>query len=65
VLVVGNSPDSEYGNLVEDTFRRSENRVIRFPTQKYTELPRFYQVADLAVFPKQCSLSFYDAVESV
>lgn len=61
VLVVGNSPDSEYGNLVEDTFRRSENRVIRFPTQKYTELPRFYQVADLAVFPKQCSLSFYDA----
>ena len=39
----------------------SPNRVIHFPTQKYIDLPVFYQMADLCIFPKQCSLSFYDA----
>ncbi|NMP37321.1 MAG: glycosyltransferase family 4 protein [Clostridiales bacterium] len=59
-VVVGNT-DGEYGERVEQSFGKSENRVIRFPTQKYCDLAEFYQAADLSVFAKQCSLSFYDA----
>lgn len=60
LIVVGNT-NSEYGKEVEEIFRKSENRILRFPTQKYVDLPKFYQASDLSVFPKQCSLSFYDA----
>ncbi len=60
-VVVGNIYDNEYGNKVKELFENSENRVIRFPTQKYVDLPKFYQAADLNVYAKQCSLSFYDA----
>lgn len=60
VLVVGNS-SGEYGKEIEKIFNESENRIIRFPTQKYSDLAQFYQSSDLSVFPKQCSLSFYDA----
>lgn len=60
VFVVVGKTSGEYGNQVEGKFSRSENRIIRFPTQKYSDLAPFYQAADLAVFPRQCSLSFYD-----
>ncbi|MCK1191803.1 glycosyltransferase family 4 protein [Streptococcus uberis] len=58
-LIVGNTI-GEYGKKVEETFGFSENKIIRFPAQKYTDLPEFYQVSDLAVFARECSLSFYD-----
>ena len=29
--------------------------------EKYLNLAKFYQIADATVFPKQCSMSFYDA----
>ena len=61
VLVAVGGTAGEYGKEVEKIFSESENRVIRFPTQKYCDLPRFYQAADLSVFARQCSLSFYDA----
>lgn len=60
LVVVGNS-EGEYGKEVDSLFSKSRNRILRFPTQKYIDLPQFYQMADLCVFPKQCSLSFYDA----
>lgn len=60
LLVVGNT-SGEYGREVEDLFNKSENRIIRYPTQRYMDLAQFYQVADVSVFPKECSLSFYDA----
>ncbi len=60
LLVVGNASGA-YREEVEREFADSENRIIRFPTKKYIDLARFYQAADLSVFPKQCSLSFYDA----
>lgn len=60
LLVVGNISD-DYGKEVEELFKKSENRIIRFPTQKYEDLAQYYQAADLSVFPKQCSLSFFDA----
>lgn len=61
VLIVVGSTSGDYGKEVEQIFSESENRVIRFPTQKYCDLAKFYQAADLSVFAKQCSLSFYDA----
>lgn len=61
ILIVVGKTTGNYGEKVEELFSNSENRIIRFPTQKYTDLPIFYQAADLSVFPKQCSLSFYDA----
>lgn len=60
LIAVGNTV-GEYGAEVERIFAESKNRILRFPTQPYTELHTFYQAADLSVFPKQCSLSFYDA----
>lgn len=60
LIVVGNA-NSSYEKEVEKLFKKSENRIIRFPTQKYIDLPKFYQAADLSIFPKQSSLSFYDA----
>ena len=61
LILVGNSPDNKYGYELDKLFETSHNRIIRFPTQKYFDLPKFYQASDLAIFPKQCSLSFYDA----
>lgn len=59
-LVVGNS-SGEFGINVETIFSNSKNRIIRVPIQDYLSLPQFYQIADIAIFPKQNSMSFYDA----
>ena len=61
LVCVGTPPNNEYGKKVEEILRKSENQIIMFPTQGYLELAKFYQQADLSVFPKQCSMSFYDA----
>lgn len=58
-LIIGNT-EGDNSIRLEESFSASKYRVIRFPTQKYYKLPEFYQAADIAVFPKQCSLSFYD-----
>lgn len=59
-VVIGNT-DGEYGRQVEETFKLSENRIIRLPTQRYFDLARYYQSVDLAMYPKQCSMSFFEA----
>lgn len=61
LVCVGSPPDSDYGRKVKKTLDESQNRIIMFPTQKYSDLAQFYQAADLSVFPRQCSMSFYDA----
>lgn len=61
LVCVGTPPDNDYGKEVKKLFDKSENRIIMFPTQNYLELAQFYQMADLSIFPKQCSMSFYDA----
>ena len=58
-VLVGNTI-GDYGKDIEKCLAESENVILRFPTQRYTDLAKFYQSADLAIFPKQCSLSFYD-----
>ncbi|TCI71258.1 MULTISPECIES: glycosyltransferase family 4 protein [unclassified Exiguobacterium] len=61
VLVVVGNTSGDYGKQVDKILSESQNRVIRFETQKYMDLPKFYQAADISIFPTQCSLSFFDA----
>ncbi len=60
VVVVANFK-SDYEMSVKANLERSENKVFFYPPQKYIDLPFFYQISDVTVFPKQCSMSFYDA----
>lgn len=59
-VIVGNS-SGEFGDLVEEKFKESENKIIRIPVQNYLDLPLYYQMSDFAIFPKQNSMSFFDA----
>jgi glycosyltransferase involved in cell wall biosynthesis len=59
-VIIGNT-DKEIGAQVEELFQASENKVLRFPTQTYYDLLQFYQMADIAIYPKQCSMSFNEA----
>lgn len=59
-IIVGNSTNDDYGRNVEKIFNQSKNNIIRFPTQTYFDLVTFYQTADIAVFPKQCSMSYFE-----
>lgn len=61
LVCVGTPTNDEYGRQVKKLLDESENRILMFPTQNYMDLAQFYQMADLSVFPKQCSMSFYDA----
>lgn len=61
LVLVGSPPPTLYGKEVREMFALSENQIVRFKTQNYMDLGKFYQAADLSVFPKQCSMSFYDA----
>jgi glycosyltransferase involved in cell wall biosynthesis len=59
-IIIGTNSKDEYGLNVEKILDISENKIIRFPTQTYFDLASFYQCADIAVFPKQCSMSYYE-----
>lgn len=58
-VIVGNAEGPDAGPI-EALFQSSSNPLKRLPTQRYRDLPGLYQLADLVVFPKQCSLSFFD-----
>lgn len=58
-VVIGKTV-GKYGEMVESKIKESSNRVLRFDTQTYYNLADYYQCADIAVFPKQCSLSYFD-----
>ena len=60
VFIIIGKTVGEYGRQVEGALSQSANRILRFPTQKYAALAGFSQAADAALFPRQCSLSFYD-----
>lgn len=59
-LIVGNAV-GDYGQSVEADFEVSANKIIRRPTQRYFDLAKIYQAVDLAVYPRQCSMSFFEA----
>lgn len=58
-VMIGNAV-GEYGEAVEKKFAGSKYRVLRLPTQKYSDLAGFYQAADLGLIAKQASLNFFD-----
>lgn len=58
-LVIGNTNGS-YGAEVEAIFTQSQNKIVRRPTAKFRELAHYYQSVDLAIFAKQCSMSFFE-----
>lgn len=61
VFVIAGRASGERAGDLERCLSASENHVLRLDTQRYPQLPRLYQMADLALYPAQCSLSFYDA----
>lgn len=59
-IVISTTSKDDYGIQVETLLKQSDNNIIRFPTQTYFELAEFYQAADIAIFPKQCSMSYFE-----
>ena len=59
-IIISTTSNDEYGIRVENLLKQSDNSIIRFPTQTYFELAEFYQAADIAIFPKQCSMSYFE-----
>ncbi|MBV8660649.1 MAG: glycosyltransferase family 4 protein [Candidatus Dependentiae bacterium] len=59
-LIIGNT-NGEYEENVNSIFKKSANKISRIPTQKYRDLLKYYQAADIAIYPKQCSMSFFEA----
>lgn len=60
LLIVG----SGSGPAVEEferACRRSHLTVMRRPTMPYPDLPMLYNASNVVVYPRQCSLSFFDA----
>ncbi|WP_312304247.1 glycosyltransferase family 4 protein [Chryseobacterium sp.] len=64
IIIVGNTSKDDYGKSVDEILVASENEILRFPTQTYSNLERFYKVADVALFPKQCSMSYFEVQSS-
>lgn len=60
LVTVGSAVDEE-GRVAAQRYDALSGSIVSFPTQRYPDLAEFYQLADLATFPKLCSLSFYDA----
>lgn len=63
-FVIAGNASGERAKEFESLISKSENRVLRLPTHKYPDLPKLYQIADLALFPAQCSLSYFDVQAS-
>ncbi|MEE0945215.1 MAG: glycosyltransferase [Acutalibacteraceae bacterium] len=61
VVVMVADFSGEYEQQVKKVLDSSDNEIFYYPVQRYNNLPYFYQIADITVFPKQCSMSFYDA----
>lgn len=59
-FVVLANAKNDYEKMVIEKLRNSENEVLVLDTVPYSSLWFYYQMTDVAIFPKQCSLSFYD-----
>ena len=60
LLIVGDI-GQEYEKAFFEFIDKSPNQILRFPTQPYETLPELYAISDLAIFPRQISLSFFNA----
>ncbi len=61
VLILVGSGSGSYYEKVMRTLESPKEYVRYVPTQDVWNLPKFYQAADLAIWPGACSLSFFDA----
>ncbi len=59
-LIVG-TPLGKYGEEFSKIIESSQNKIYMVPTQPYSSLSLYFKCSDVALFPKQCSLSYYDA----
>ena len=59
-LIIGN-PNPEIQEKFAETISESKNKIIHLPTVSYSELNQYYQVSNVAIFPRQISLSFFNA----
>jgi glycosyltransferase involved in cell wall biosynthesis len=59
-LIIG-TVNTEVKVKFDNALKESSNRIITIPTITYSELSDYYQVSDLAIFPRQISLSFFNA----
>lgn len=60
-LIVGNVSGKDSEEII-NKFKHSQNDIIMEKTQPYAELPKWFQASDIAIFPKQCSLTYYDVL---
>jgi glycosyltransferase involved in cell wall biosynthesis len=59
-LLIGNvNPEVE--GMFKSTLKNSKNSIIHIPTVTYSQLNKYYQASDIALFPRQISLSFFNA----
>ena len=61
LLLVGNIPNSAYGELLKKLIENLNITTLRYPTQSYENLAYYFKISDFAVFPKQSSLTFFEA----
>jgi glycosyltransferase involved in cell wall biosynthesis len=61
VLILVGSGNGSYYEKVMYALESVKQYVRYVPTQEVWNLPKYYQAADLAVWPGACSLSFFDA----
>jgi glycosyltransferase involved in cell wall biosynthesis len=60
VFVIIGNVNTDVHVSFDETVRHSNNKIIHLPTALYSELNKFYHVSDLAIFPRQISLSFFN-----
>jgi len=60
LLIVGDV-HKEHQESFQNFLTSSPNHILTYPTQKYETLSEFYALSDLAIFPRQISLSFFNA----
>lgn len=60
LIILSNIPNNEYGKELQNLIDNSKNQILVLGIKEYYELPKYYSLAKYAVFPKQCSLSFFD-----
>lgn len=59
LLLVGNVSKNHLHQF-ENFIDKNKNKIIFIPTLKYYELAEYYCISDLAIFPRQFSLSFFN-----
>lgn len=57
-VIIGNIDEKA---PIANLMKKIDNKFLWFPTQSYEDLAFFFQVADVFIFPRENSLTFFDA----